>query len=356
VIELELRVPLASFTLEVKADLAGETVAVLGPSGSGKTSLLEAITGLRRGARGRVVVDGVTLADSDRGTALPPERRGIGYVPQDGLLFPHLDVRGNVRFGLAGGEPARRLLEEIVQILEIGGLLQRFPPTLSGGERQRVALARALAIRPRLLLLDEPLAAVDVELKERILPYLLRVRDQMRIPLLYVTHNVGEALLLAREALLLRAGRVEACGPAAQVLASRRLESVDPQATFDNLFDGNLEAGEEGPGTGRLAIPGGARLVVPLPPGASLGRAVFSVGPEDVFLSAHPLESVSARNVLEGRVDGVDRIDGNAIVRVTAEGLAWRADVTGAAVRELGLGPGRPVWLAVKTQAFRRLR
>lgn len=329
---------------------------MLGPSGSGKTSLLETITGLRRGARGRIALGDDVLLDSERGVCLAPERRRVGYVPQDALLFPHLDVRGNVRFARADGAgKAGPKLEEIVSILEIGGLLDRSPATLSGGERQRVALARALASAPSLLLLDEPLAAVDMELKERILPYLLRVRDQMRTPFLYVTHNAGEALLLCREALLLRGGRVEASGPVAEVLSSRRLESVDPLATFDNLFDGRLEGDPEAPGTGRLSMPGRATLLVPLSPAAPLGRAVFSIPPEDVLLSAHPLERVSARNVFEGKVEGVDRIDGDAMVRVTAGGLTWRAHVTAAAVRELELAAGRRVWIAVKTQAFRRL-
>ncbi len=202
----------------------------------------KSITGLRRGARGRIVVDGAVLDDSAAGVSLPPERRRIGYVPQDSLLFPHFDVRRNIGFAAADGEDTGRAIGEVVSILEIEGHLDRFPATLSGGERQRVALARALATRPRLLLLDEPLAGVDVELRGRILPYLLRVRDQMRIPFLYVTHNAGEALLLAREALLLRAGKVEAQGPVGALLESRRLETFDPEATFDNLVDGLLES------------------------------------------------------------------------------------------------------------------
>ncbi|HJW14559.1 MAG TPA: ATP-binding cassette domain-containing protein, partial [Thermoanaerobaculia bacterium] len=284
-IELDVSLPLASFTLDVRAVFESGVVAVLGPSGAGKTSLFEAIAGLRR-ASGRITVSGEALLDSTRSVDLPPERRRVGYVPQDSLLFPHLTAEENVRFALARGGDGRRLFDEVVSILEIGPLLPRHPATLSGGERQRVALARALATRPRLLLLDEPLAAVDVELKSRILPYLLRVRDEKKIPMLYVTHNAGEALLLAREVLLLRAGRVEALGPAGAFFASRRLEAVDPAARFDNVFVGVVEAGEAG-GPARLRLSGGSFLSVPA--AATPGRAVYSLAPEDVLLAAHPL-------------------------------------------------------------------
>ncbi len=328
----------------------------MGPSGAGKTSLLEAIAGLRR-ATGRIVVSGETLLDSAAGVFVPAEKRRIGYVPQDSLLFPHLTAEDNVRFGLAKtGPSASRLFEEVVGILEIGDLLLRYPATLSGGERQRVALARALATRPRLLLLDEPLAALDVALRGRILPYLLRVRDEMRIPFLYVTHNAGEALLLARAVLLLQDGRVLASGPVSDVLAAHRVETVDPGASFDNIFDGVLERAIEGDGVGRLVTPCGTVLLVPVDPGFPLGRAVFSVAPEDILLSVRPLEGISARNVFEGIVAGLDRFPSDAIVLVTAGGLAWRAHLTAGSVKDLALAPGRRVWIAVKTQAFRRLR
>ena len=328
----------------------------MGPSGAGKTSLLEAIAGLRR-ASGLIEVSDERLLDSTTGVDVPAERRRIGYVPQDALLFPHLTAEGNVRFGLAKTGPAAgRLFDEIVAILEIGDLLARYPVTLSGGQRQRVALARALATRPRLLLLDEPLAALDLALKGRILPYLLRVRDEMRIPFLYVTHNAGEALLLARAVLLLQDGRVLAAGPVSDVLAAHRVEAVDPGASFDNIFDGVLERDPGEEGVGRLATPRGAMILVPVDPGFPLGRAVFSVAPEDVLLSVRALDGISARNVFEGIVAGIDRFPTDAIVHVTAAGLAWRAHLTAGSVKDLGLAPGRRVWIAIKTRSFRRLR
>ena len=352
-IELDIRLPLAGFELEVRSRFESGAVAVMGPSGAGKTSLLESIAGLRR-ASGRILLAGETVLDSERSVDLPPERRRVGYVPQDALLFPHLTAAENVRFALPRDESGKRLFDEAVSMLGIESLLARYPATLSGGERQRVALARALVTRPRLLLLDEPLAAVDVELKERILPYLMRVRDEMRVPLFYVTHNAGEALLLAREALLLRAGRVETTGPAAALLSSRRLAAIDPMARFDNVIEGILETAGSG-GPARLRLHEGAILRVP-PAGVTGERAIFSLAPEDVLLATHPLDRVSARNVLPGEVEEVEFGGDDALVRVRAGGISWRAHVTAEAVRDLGLAPAHAVWLAIKTQAFRSIR
>ena len=219
----DLALALPRFELRAAAELPAGITAVMGPSGAGKTSLLEAIAGLRRGVRGRLELAGETLLDDDRGVALAPERRRIGYVPQDAALFPHLSVERNVCFGAAGDRAA---VAAAIEALELPPLLGRDPRTLSGGERQRVALARALATRPRLLLLDEPLAALDVALRERVLPWLLRVREAWSLPCLYVTHNVGEALAAAEHLLLLRDGRLEASGrprrPARFARAGRR--------------------------------------------------------------------------------------------------------------------------------------
>ena len=350
-IAIQLSLPLARFELRVAARFEARAVAVLGPSGAGKTTLLESIAGLKRAARGRIVLDDDILLDTAGGVAVPPEERRIGWVPQDALLFPHTNVAGNVRFGLRRGGDSERVFREAVEILEIGPLLSRHPATLSGGERQRAALARALATEPRLLLLDEPLAALDVELKARILPYLLRIRDERMIPILYVTHNAGEAEALAGEALLLRDGRIEAHGPTREVVGTRALAAIDPAATFDNVVDGRLEPGPD-PGVATLWLAGGALLV---PAMGARGRGVFALAPEEILLSVEHITRVSARNVLAGRVVSCDSFGRDAMVRIEAIGVAWRAHITTAALRELELAPGAPVWLAIKTQSFRRL-
>lgn len=218
-----LRLPLAAFTLEVDAVLAGRVTAIFGASGAGKTSLLEIIAGLRRPATGAVRVDGATLTDVAEKIFVRPERRAVGYVPQEGALFPHLSVRENLEFGRARGGadgPAGLSFAHVTEVLEIAGLVERRVPTLSGGERQRVALGRALLAVPRLLLLDEPLAGLDAGLRDRLLPYLARVRDEFAIPMLYVTHAPDEVMELCDDVLVLAAGRVEQRGAPAEVFTA----------------------------------------------------------------------------------------------------------------------------------------
>ncbi len=235
-----LRLPLAHFTLEVDVVLEARMTALFGPSGSGKTSLLELVAGLRRPAAGRVIVDGELLADATARAFTPPERRAIGYVPQDGALFPHLSVRANLLYGFKPGamRPAGLTYEHVTEVLEVAVLANRAPATLSAGEKQRVALGRALLAAPRLLLLDEPLASLDLPLRERLLPYLLRVRDEFALPMLYVTHSADEVVALCSEALVLERGRLARRGPVKELFApatTPRYELRNPPDNQTNM-------------------------------------------------------------------------------------------------------------------------
>lgn len=203
---LDLRLQQGAFTLDVHARLDRPVTALFGPSGAGKTTVLDAIAGLRTPTSGSITIDERVLFDSVSGVNVPPHRRHVGYVAQDVALFPHMSVRRNVLYGRRDGQ--RLSLPTVAEMLEIGSLLDRGVPQLSGGERQRVALARALMSAPELLLLDEPLAAVDVERRRRILPYLERVRDDLRVPIVYVTHDPAEARQLADQVIVLEDGRV----------------------------------------------------------------------------------------------------------------------------------------------------
>jgi molybdate transport system ATP-binding protein len=351
-IELRVDVPLAGSGLRVDADLPAAVTAVMGPSGAGKTSLLEAIAGLRRRARGRITCGDAVFLDTEHGVDVPPERRRVGYVPQDAGLFPHLTALGNVRFG-ARADDGR--VETAIDILDLRPLLARHAASLSGGEKQRVALARALATSPRILLLDEPLAALDVELKERVLPYLIRIRDEWKVPMLYVTHNVGEALALAGHVLLLRDRRVEAQGRPLDLLSSPAL-SVEAASGLENLLPGRVLAHDAAGGVSRVELPGGIALSVPLAAARPVGSPVMVViRAEDVLVSSAPVKGLSARNVYEARVEALERTGVDVTLRcaVPAAPSPWLARVTPAAVQALELKAGQPVWLAVKSHSVR---
>ncbi len=202
----DMRVEQGAFVLEVADRSRVEVLGLSGPSGAGKTTLLEALAGIRKPTRGEIVVGGVTMFSAARGIDVPPRHRRIGYVPQDALLFPHINVRSNLLFG-AKASPVE--IAALAEMLEIAPLLDRRVHGLSGGERQRVALGRALMTDPALLLMDEPLAAVDRARRERILPYLLRIRGELHVPLIYVTHDLQELEQIADRILVIADGRVE---------------------------------------------------------------------------------------------------------------------------------------------------
>jgi molybdate transport system ATP-binding protein len=223
VIALDFDLVQGAFTLRVAARVMGRTAALFGPSGAGKTTILDAIAGLRTPRSGRIIVDDRVLFSSAERVNLPPRERRIGYVTQDVALFPHMNVRSNLVYGRHSGSSPD--LPRVLQMLEIESLVDRRVGQLSGGERQRVALGRALMSGPSLLLLDEPLAAVDVALRRRILPYLERIRDELHVPIVYVSHDADEVRRLADHVLLIEHGRVVAEGVPAEVV---------PRATEDS--------------------------------------------------------------------------------------------------------------------------
>ena len=355
---LQVQLKRPAFELEVDVGWDQRVAVVFGPSGSGKSTLFEAILGLHAAASVRVRIGGLWLDRAERGLHLPVEQRQLGWVPQDPTLFPHLTVEGNLRFGAArarGGGAGS--LARAVDVLEIGDLLGRRVGELSGGERQRVAIARALASGPRALLMDEPLAALDLPLRGRVLPYLLRVRDELDLPILYITHDPGEAIVVGEVVVVLDAGRVVASGPPREVLWSRAVLPLSELLGIDNVLDARAVEGAGGESTVETA--GGLRLVIPTP--LPRGEAVrIGLRAQDVLIAIDAPGRISARNVFPARVARWELHDGDALVHleVGREGRPPErlvAKITPAAAEKLGLGPGCPVYVVIKAQAIRRL-
>jgi len=355
-IEVRVRLPLAHFVLDVEVRSTARSLGIFGPSGGGKTSLLETFAGWRTPEAGRIRLGDTVFFDDRSGISLPIEERGVGYVPQDALLLPHWTVDRNVRAGgTRGGTGAvdEDLLERTVGILEIGHLLERPCTRLSGGERQRVALARALVSRPSFLLLDEPLGSLDLPLRRRILPYLIRVRDEFALPTVFVSHDSTEVQALCDEVVVLEAGRVRAQGVPAEVLRSARAG----ERAFENVLAGTVSAVRGSAAV--LDLDAGGKAQVPSP-GLSVGeRAWFAVGSDEILVALDPPTRISARNVLAALVEGVERAaDGVARIDARLDGGAgarFSASLTQASADELALRPGQTVFLVFKTNSCRVL-
>jgi molybdate transport system ATP-binding protein len=355
---LRCRIPLAHFELDIDVSFDARLASIFGPSGSGKTTLLDAIAGLRDITAGEIEIDGSTLFSSARGINRPPRERGIGYVPQEGALFPHLSVRKNILFGAGRSADISRSkkisVEHVLGVLEIGSLLDRPVTKLSGGEAQRVALARAILSQPRLLLLDEPLASLDIGLKEKILPYLARVRDEFKIPMIYVTHNLTEVLTLADWVLMIRQGRLVTQGVPKEALRSMHAIMQIPEEQFENVFTVTFVESDPEAGRTKVRLQAGRELFIPYLPRPRNNTIQIRISADDILVAIKPPEGISAGNILPGTVRRIDMIDGQAMVTVAA-GDEFYALLTVSAVKRLGLVEKTPVFLIMKTRSFRSL-
>jgi molybdate transport system ATP-binding protein len=348
-----LRHDFPSARMDMAFEVASPGVTVLfGPSGAGKSTIILAAAGLLRPDVCRIEVDGNVMADTATGKWLPPERRRVGLVFQDARLFPHMSVATNLRFGMRRAPPGRVTFDEVVDLLGIGALLRRRPHTLSGGERQRVAIGRALLARPHLLLMDEPLASLDSARKAEILPYLTRLKTALRLPILYVTHDLAEVARLADSLVLIDAGRVVGFGPLAEMAARADL----PLALRDDaaaLLHCRVAAHDPGRELSRLDA-GGATFWVPLldtPVGSASRIRVLA---REVILAGKPPESISLHNVIAGTVRRIAADPARRAVMVEialAEG-ALLARVTPDAIDRLALSLGCPVLALIKSTSI----
>lgn len=350
---LDVDVDLARGDFRLRASFTSPPglTALFGRSGSGKTSIVNIVAGLARPDRGRISVDGQVLVDTERGVFVPMHRRRIGYVFQDSRLFPHLSVRQNLLYGgwfVRGGGGATAELGSVVELLGIGQLLDRGPDSLSGGEKQRVAIGRALLARPRLLLMDEPLAALDEQRRGEILPHIERLRDEAGVPILYVSHSVAEVARLATTVVVLAEGSVTAVGPVLDILPLADL------ADGGAVLDATVSHHDETFGLSVLATVAGALQVPRL--GAAVGAHVRAyIRARDVMLSLQPPQDISALNILAGRIAAIiPTSSAQADVRLNCNGAVLMARLTAKSVNRLSLAPGRPVYAVVKSVSFER--
>jgi molybdate transport system ATP-binding protein len=345
----KISLPLGRFILEVDVEIHGRVTAILGPSGSGKTSLLDLIAGLRKPDHAFIQLGSDILTDTAEKIFVPAHRRGLGYVPQDLALFPHLSVRQNLLYGRRGG-PANDPVfgfEHVVDVLDIRPLVARGVDGLSGGEKQRVALARALLAAPRLLLLDEPLANLDSSLKNKIIPYLARIRDEFHVPMLYVTHDRYEAVALADEVVVLMDGKVRQTGPLLDVFNRPANADVAKFAGVETLLPGVITQVDDE----LVTVQVGRSTLTVLAPPAPLHEVFVCIRGEDVMLQRNHGTPGSARNRLPALVMAM-RPEG-ALVRVELDaGFPLFALITRSACAELALQEGEEVVVLIKAPSI----
>jgi molybdate transport system ATP-binding protein len=356
---LELRVVKQLGSIRVAAELSCPSegvIAFFGRSGAGKTSLVNMLAGLLRPDSGRIVLRGEVLFDGARGIDLPPERRRIGYVFQEGRLFPHMRVRDNLLYGWkrapAGARPIR--LDEVVELLGLEDLLERRPGALSGGEKQRVALGRALLANPRLLLMDEPLASLDQARKQEVLPFVERLRDELDLPIVYVSHAMEEIVRLADTLALVSEGRIVASGTVEEMTSRLDLRPLTGRYEAGTVIAAEIRGHNAEDDLSELEFAGGT-LTVPrldLPPGTPLRLRIRA---RDVALALTPPEGLSIQNVFPATVVDLGEETGAQLdVRLDVAGAALWARITRRARRQLGLAPGKRVYALVKSAALDR--
>lgn len=347
-LSIQLKHSLDSFTLDLGFDAPKGITVLYGRSGSGKTTIINAVAGLFTPTSGRISADGTTLFDSKAGINLPPHKRRVGYVFQEARLFPHLTVRQNLIYGrwYSGQSTKSDDVGRVVDMLGIGSLLDRQPNRLSGGEKQRVAIGRALLADPQIILADEPLTALDSQRKEEILPYFERLRDQVDIPILYVSHSASEVTRLATTVVAIEAGRILRQGPAVDVLSDPQVTPLGAQAA-GSLLRARVHA-HHPDGISEVHAKSCALLLPKTshPIGTELRIRVEA---QDVMIATSPPEGISALNVLEAEIVDIRMGDGpGALVQLDAGGNLILSRITRRSLGALKLEKGSRVFAVLK--------
>jgi molybdate transport system ATP-binding protein len=353
-LSIDIRHRLGALVLEATFESSGRLTALFGPSGSGKTSLVNLVAGLLRPDQGMIAAEGRMLVDTASGVFVPKHRRRIGYVFQDARLFPHMTVAQNLRYGRFFAPAAERIDDptDVIDLLGIGHLLDRRPRSLSGGEKQRVAIGRALLASPKLILMDEPLASLDDRRKAEIMPYIERLRDDTKIPIVYVSHSIAEVARLATDMVVLDTGRVAASGATADLLQRLDLLPGEERDEGGAILDMTVVRRDESFGMSLLTSMVGEIQVADLD--AEVDTTVrVRIRARDVMVATERPQGISALNILSGRISGIMTGPGPfADVLIDCNGQEVAARITRLSADMLGLVPGLSVFAIVKSVTF----
>ncbi|MDP6454770.1 MAG: molybdenum ABC transporter ATP-binding protein [SAR202 cluster bacterium] len=351
-IDFSIRKKFPGFDLDCEAGFGPGVTAIFGPSGTGKTTLLNCLAGMVKPDDGQITVDGRTVFSSASKTDVRPEKRGFGYVFQDSALFPHKSVGDNIRYGynLTPAESREVDLDHLIDMLGLSPLMNRNVKNLSGGEKQRVALARALAISPKLLLMDEPLASLDARFKGTIISYLKRIVRELKIPMVYVSHSLSEVTALSDDTLAIEGGRAVAFGPTPTLLGSPALASVADYATLENILEGEALASTDGQSASIIRV-GDVELLVPALEADEGDTVMVSVRAGDIILSLDVPQKISARNIVKAVVREIHEL-GSQVLVFADVGERVTVEITPGALADLGLREGSDVYLVIKTNSI----
>jgi molybdate transport system ATP-binding protein len=355
-LEFDARCRIGAFALDARFSTSGGVTALFGRSGAGKSTVLNLIAGLARPLSGRISVQERTLYDSAAGIELPPHARRVGYVFQEGRLLPHLTVRHNLTYGRFFANGRRAVLDfgHAIELLGLGHLLERRPAALSGGEKQRVAIGRALLANPEVLLLDEPLASLDAPRKAEILYYVERLRDEVKVPIVYVSHSLDEVVRLADSMVLLSEGKVLATGAVRDMMSRVELRPYLGRHEGGAVIEARVATQDLESGLARLEFGGGA-LEVPDVEALPGERVRIRVRARDVSIALARPAGLSIRNVLAGTVVELGGEDGSSLdVRLDLRGTALLARITRQSATDLGLRPGLAVFALIKAVSIDR--
>ena len=351
-LRLDITKRYGGFTLSCAAVLEQGITAVFGPSGSGKSTLLDSIAGLIVPDSGYIEAFGETIYSSQLHENIRPEKRRFGYVFQDSALFPHMSVEDNIRYGHRLTPTDRRTIEldQLIGLFQLSNLLERDANSLSGGEKQRVALARAIATSPRLLLLDEPLASLDVAFKGPIIRYLARIWNDLQIPMVYVSHSMSEVMALAHNVLVLRDGELVVQGRPSQVLLHPNVTTIADYATLENLIEAEIATFEDDMNS-TIILVGDTQLTVPASDHLPGTTVTFSLKANDILLSLEPPANISAQNILEATVRDV-RISAPRVFVSVDIGATLIVEITLNALKNLQIKIGQRVYVIIKSTSI----